>query len=309
MRNRGHATRGWVRPLGTRRLIEAVDSKVSVVKVTVMNTAAPDTLRLPRVLDLAAAEGFLDTIRGYLKSNRPLCLDASEVETLTLPCIQIILAAGTTHKVSIVGPSDAFASAFRDLALDWNASGDGAISESVQPCVEPADEPDPTPPPSLLSPVLAGEGGEGKDTEPTPGRDQVVEQEPIQVDQTDGTSMSKRILTIDDSRTMRDMLRVTLAEAGFDVLQAVDGQDGLDVLGKERVDVVITDINMPKMDGYEVIRNLRRDPLHKTTPILVLTTESDTEKKVIARDAGATGWMVKPFDPDRLIATIRKVAP
>jgi two-component system chemotaxis response regulator CheY len=121
--------------------------------------------------------------------------------------------------------------------------------------------------------------------------------------------MSKRILTIDDSKTMRDMLMLTLAEAGFDVLQAVDGQDGLDVLGKEQVDVVITDINMPRMDGYEVIRQLRSNPSHKTTPILVLTTESEAEKKNLAREAGATGWMVKPFDPDRLVATVRKVAP
>ncbi|MDI1347149.1 MAG: response regulator [Pseudolabrys sp.] len=123
--------------------------------------------------------------------------------------------------------------------------------------------------------------------------------------------MSKRILTIDDSKTMRDMLMLTLAEAGFDVIQAVDGQDGLDVLGKEKgpIDVIITDINMPRMDGYEVIRNLRRDPAHKSTPILVLTTESDTEKKNLAREAGATGWMVKPFDPERLVATVRKVAP
>jgi two-component system, chemotaxis family, chemotaxis protein CheY len=108
---------------------------------------------------------------------------------------------------------------------------------------------------------------------------------------------------------MRDMLMLTLAEAGFEVLQANDGQHGLDVLGDDRVDVVITDINMPVMDGYGVIRNLRKNPVHKTTPILVLTTESDSAKKVIAREAGATGWMVKPFDPDRLIATIRKVAP
>jgi two-component system chemotaxis response regulator CheY len=123
--------------------------------------------------------------------------------------------------------------------------------------------------------------------------------------------MSKRILTIDDSKTMRDMLMLTLAEAGFDVIQAVDGQDGLDVLGKEKeqIDVIITDINMPRMDGYEVIRNLRRDPAHKSTPILVLTTESDGDKKNLAREAGATGWMVKPFDPERLVATVRKVAP
>ncbi|WP_246663075.1 response regulator [Pseudolabrys sp. FHR47] len=123
--------------------------------------------------------------------------------------------------------------------------------------------------------------------------------------------MSKRILTIDDSKTIRDMLMLTLVEAGFDVIQAVDGQDGLDVLAKEtaEVDVIITDINMPRMDGYEVIRNLRKDPAYKSKPILVLTTESDGDKKNLAREAGATGWMVKPFDPDRLVATVRKVAP
>ena len=102
---------------------------------------------------------------------------------------------------------------------------------------------------------------------------------------------------------------LTLSDAGYDVLQAVDGQDGIEVLGDRKVDVVITDINMPKMDGYGVIRNLRANPVHKGTPILVLTTESDTDKRNMARDAGATGWMVKPFDPDQLVATIRKVCP
>ncbi len=131
-------------------------------------------------------------------------------------------------------------------------------------------------------------------------------QPPEQAEQRD---MAKRILTIDDSKTIRDMLMLTLADAGFDVLQAVDGQDGLNVLDREQVDVVITDINMPKMDGYEVIRQMRSNSAHKSTPILVLTTESETDKKKLARDAGATGWMVKPFDPDRLIATINKVAP
>ena len=117
-----------------------------------------------------------------------------------------------------------------------------------------------------------------------------------------------RILTIDDSKTMRDMLMLTLADAGFDVIQAVDGKDGIDMLERENVDVVITDINMPRMDGYEVVRQLRARPEHKTTPILVLTTESEAEKKNIAREAGATGWLVKPFDPERLVATVRKVA-
>jgi two-component system chemotaxis response regulator CheY len=117
-----------------------------------------------------------------------------------------------------------------------------------------------------------------------------------------------RILTIDDSKTMRDMLMLTLVDAGFDVIQAVDGKDGIDMLERENVDVVITDINMPRMDGYEVVHQLRARPEHKTTPILVLTTESEAEKKNIARAAGATGWLVKPFDPERLVATVRKVA-
>jgi two-component system chemotaxis response regulator CheY len=105
------------------------------------------------------------------------------------------------------------------------------------------------------------------------------------------------------------MLKLTLVGAGFEVLQAVDGRDGVDMLDKEQVDLVITDINMPKMDGYEVIRHLRAKAAHKNTPILVLTTESETDKRKLARDAGATGWMVKPFDPEQLIATINKVAP
>ena len=105
------------------------------------------------------------------------------------------------------------------------------------------------------------------------------------------------------------MLRLTLSGAGYDVLQAVDGQDGLDLLRKERVDVVITDINMPKLDGYGVIRHLRADSEYDDTPILVLSTESDQTTKEIGRDAGATGWLVKPFDPDQLIDIVRQVSP
>ena len=122
--------------------------------------------------------------------------------------------------------------------------------------------------------------------------------------------MTKQILTIDNSRTIRDMLNLTLSEAGFEVLQAVDGQDGIDVLEKQdRVDVIITDINMPKMDGYGVIRHVRGQARYNGVPVLVLTTESEAEKRNVAKEAGATGWMVKPFNPERLIATINKVAP
>jgi two-component system chemotaxis response regulator CheY len=122
--------------------------------------------------------------------------------------------------------------------------------------------------------------------------------------------MSKIVLTVDDSRTMRDMLRLALEEAGITVVQADDGVHGCEVLGQTpKVDVIITDINMPRMDGFGFIDHVRRDPKNKAVPILVLTTESEPAKKQRARDAGATGWIVKPFDPAKLIAAIRRVAP
>jgi two-component system chemotaxis response regulator CheY len=246
-------------------------------------------LRLPGVLDLAAAERLYALMTGRLENGGPLRIDASAVETLTYPCVQIILAAMRTYDgISIENPSTAFISAFEDLAIDWkqgqtqspeqtDIQSESPSVENIQPPPDSHDTPAEVDSPSLVGP--------------------------------DESAMTRRVLTIDDSKTMRDMLMLTLADAGFDVLQAVDGQDGLDVLVKERVDVVITDINMPRMDGYEVIRRLRANPDHKRTPILVLTTESEAEKRNLAREAGATGWMVKPFDPDRLVATVRKVAP
>ena len=120
--------------------------------------------------------------------------------------------------------------------------------------------------------------------------------------------MSKTILTVDDSRTMRDMLRLALTDAGFQVLQAEDGVHGLEVLDGENPDVIITDINMPRMDGYGFMEGVRADPRYRAIPILVLTTESSPEKKMRARDAGATGWIVKPFNPEKLVEAIRRVA-
>jgi two-component system chemotaxis response regulator CheY len=144
--------------------------------------------------------------------------------------------------------------------------------------------------------------------DPEPDAQTAMAASPDLIEESAAAMGNIRILTIDDSKTMRDMLMLTLADAGFDVIQAVDGKEGIDMLERENVDVVITDINMPRMDGYEVVRQLRARPEHKTTPILVLTTESEAEKKNIAREAGATGWLVKPFDPERLVATVRKVA-
>lgn len=122
--------------------------------------------------------------------------------------------------------------------------------------------------------------------------------------------MGKTVLTVDDSRTMRDMLKLALTDAGHTVLQAEDGVHGMEVLAQaESVDVIITDINMPRMDGFGFIDYVRRDPKNRAIPILVLTTESEPAKKQRARDAGATGWIVKPFDPVKLVAAVRRVAP
>ncbi|MBA4173949.1 MAG: response regulator [Hyphomicrobium sp.] len=121
--------------------------------------------------------------------------------------------------------------------------------------------------------------------------------------------MKKTILTIDDSRTMRDMLRLALEDAGFDIVQAVDGVDGIDALNRCTPSVIVTDINMPRMDGFGVIKAVRSDSRWRGVPILVLTTESDDAKKQMARQAGATGWIVKPFNPTKLVAAIHRVSP
>ena len=120
--------------------------------------------------------------------------------------------------------------------------------------------------------------------------------------------MSLTVLTVDDSRTIREMLRMALVDAGFRVVQAEDGVHGLEVLSGEAPDVIVTDINMPRLDGFGFIEEVRGDPKHRATPILVLTTESDAEKKHRARMAGATGWIVKPFNPTKLVDAIRRVA-
>ena len=120
--------------------------------------------------------------------------------------------------------------------------------------------------------------------------------------------MAKTILTVDDSTTMRAMLMLALSEAGFKVVQAVDGVHGLEVLGNETPDVIITDINMPRLDGFGFIEGVRKHARHRAVPVLVLTTESDDTKKDRARRAGATGWIVKPFNAEKLVTAIRRVA-
>ena len=116
-----------------------------------------------------------------------------------------------------------------------------------------------------------------------------------------------KILAVDDSRSMRQMVSQTLTEAGFETRLASDGVEALEVAGEYVADVVITDVNMPNMDGITLVKKLRQLPSYRYKPILVLTTESSTEKKLEGKAAGASGWIVKPFDPDRLVATVKRV--
>jgi len=122
--------------------------------------------------------------------------------------------------------------------------------------------------------------------------------------------MPKIILTVDDSKTMREMVSFTLKNAGYDVTEADDGKTAIEQLGRmSKVDLVITDLNMPNLDGFAVVEHVRAHPNHKYVPILILTTESDAAKKERGKAAGATGWIVKPFNPEKLVQVVGKVCP
>jgi two-component system chemotaxis response regulator CheY len=119
----------------------------------------------------------------------------------------------------------------------------------------------------------------------------------------------KKVLIVDDSISMRQMVSFTLKQGGFDVVEAEHGQDALNKLQGTTVDLIITDLNMPVMDGITLIQNVRKQPALKTKPVLMLTTEGLASKKEQGKAAGATGWIVKPFDPEKLLQTITKVLP
>jgi two-component system chemotaxis response regulator CheY len=115
------------------------------------------------------------------------------------------------------------------------------------------------------------------------------------------------ILAVDDSASMRQMVRFTLEGAGYEVVQAADGVEALDFAKTRGVDLVLTDVNMPRMDGITLVKELRALSTYKFTPMLVLTTESGQETKQRGKQAGATGWIVKPFNPEQLLNTIARV--
>ncbi len=119
--------------------------------------------------------------------------------------------------------------------------------------------------------------------------------------------MAFTILAVDDSASLRQMVSFTLGQAGYGVVEAVDGLEALAYAREHAVNLVLTDVNMPKMDGITLVRELRQLDAYKFVPMLVLTTEASQDKKMEGKQAGATGWLVKPFNPERLLATIAKV--
>jgi len=119
--------------------------------------------------------------------------------------------------------------------------------------------------------------------------------------------MARLVLTVDDSPSIRLMMQLTLRDEGYEVKQTTDGVEALEFARNHSADLVLTDINMPRMDGFTLIRELRMLPAYKCVPMLVLTTESTQDKKTLGKEAGATGWLVKPFNPQQLLAAIARV--
>jgi len=119
--------------------------------------------------------------------------------------------------------------------------------------------------------------------------------------------MAKCILIVDDSETVRQVLKLALGNAGYQVVEAEDGFDALAKLSGAQIDMLITDLNMPNMDGLELIKKVRDEGKHRFTPIVMLTTESSEEKKKAGREAGASGWLVKPFKPEQLLKVVKMV--
>lgn len=250
---------------------------------------APIVFDLPPAVDAGSAAALIaDMVK--LPQDNEINLNAAAVSAVSLGYLQILLSAFKTFpKLTVSGASPEFAEVFEGcgIACPFGEPPAGAVAKATKldapvppltPAMAPADDLATAP-----AATLAESSGEA------------------------GAAAAKTVLTIDDSRTMRDMLRLALAGAGFTVVQAVDGQDGLKVLPQQPVDVIITDINMPKLDGYGVIRAVRSDPAYNETPILVLSTEAEQGSKDIASEAGANGWIVKPFDPDGLIKLINTV--
>lgn len=271
---------------------------------------------LPATLDPNAARTLTDDL-SKLSPSSDIRLNAAAVSELSPGYLQVLISAFKTFpNIGVSNPSAEFAAAFAEYGIDYPvaeivtaAAAEVAELSEALPMEEPPPGIDERPateqPPAIEEPASA--------IVELPVAQQAAPEGEVIALASAGEApaptapVSKKILTVDDSRTMRDMLRMTLSGAGFTVIQAVDGQDGLNALAQQPVDLIITDINMPKLDGFGLIRAVRSDHTHDNTPILVLSTESEQESKDIAEQAGATGWIVKPFDPDGLVELVNTV--
>ena len=121
--------------------------------------------------------------------------------------------------------------------------------------------------------------------------------------------MGKRIMTVDDSTTVRKVLNITLTQAGYEVIEAVDGKEALSLFSENNVDLLVTDLNMPNLDGVDLIKQVRQKPGNRFMPIIMLTSESQLDKKQEGKMAGASGWVTKPFKPEQLLSIVRMVCP
>ncbi len=265
-----------------------------------MTQAADSTMTGPIVFDLppavdAASAAALIADMVKLPQDSDIDFNAAAVSAVSLGYLQILLSAFKTFpRLTVSGASAEFAEVFDGcgIACPFGEPPPVAVAQAA----------------GLDTTVQAMETAPPLAPTTTPAEDLASAPEvPLTESSGEAGAAAKTVLTIDDSRTMRDMLRLALSGAGFSVVQAVDGQDGLKVLPQQPVDVIITDINMPKLDGYGVIRAVRSDPAYNETPILVLSTEAEQGSKDIASEAGANGWIVKPFDPDGLITLINTV--
>jgi two-component system chemotaxis response regulator CheY len=121
--------------------------------------------------------------------------------------------------------------------------------------------------------------------------------------------MGKRIMTVDDSKTVRKVLNITLTQAGYEVIEAIDGKEALSLFSVNNIDLLVTDLNMPNLDGVDLIKQVRKKPGNRFMPIIMLTSESQLDKKQEGKKAGASGWVTKPFKPEQLLSIVRTVCP
>ena len=121
--------------------------------------------------------------------------------------------------------------------------------------------------------------------------------------------MAKTILIVDDSASFRQVVAITLKSAGYDVIEGCDGKDALEKIANKRVHLIISDVNMPNMDGFSFLKAVKASPLHKYTPVIMLTTESSAAKMSVGKEAGAKAWMTKPFQPAQILAAVSQLVP